>query len=218
MIQIWNNDRKSVNKKSTELIDFCLKNSKYVVLTRRHEGKIPAAVLQDMEAKKLAEIERRCEMQVEYAGTKASEEELKRDGIKDRAELEQIFRRQAKQQMQEVRQMARDYAGEEDRLEEALMPYGLVKREYGFGGFFTWPDVWDICYFEKGCINLDELRKCFFGCPKDVGSYDFADLGFADSKGELWAKTTLHEGDLWMNLTEKQLEQFEQMQIPYHQL
>lgn len=216
MITIWTDNSKQVNEKSEELVEFFLENSRNVVLTRRHTGTVPADILQEMAAAKIQEVEQRCKRQLEYAKT-ISKKELKRNCLKDRASLEEIFRRQAAEQIQEVRKMTGEYAGEKDALEEALSAQGMVKREYSFGAFFTWPDLWDICYFPKDVVNLAGHRKCFFGdAPLIVGDYEFEDIGFENDQGMTWVKTCLHEGELSMTLTEKQLAQFEKLKIDYH--
>lgn len=151
---------------------------------------------------------------MEFAKT-ISDKELKNIEMRSRKQLADYFMNQMDREIAEIRKMVEEYSGSADTLQEKLAPYGLVRREYSFGGFMTWPDVWDICYFEKQSVDLKVHENNFFSAPADIGEYSFVDLGFSDKDGRIFAKSCLHEYMLDMDLTDKQLAELERIGISY---
>ena len=214
MIIICNKKKKDVIAKSSQLLEFCFKNSENIVLTRRHSGAIPAAILREMVDKELREIEERSARQIEFSKT-VSKKELKRIEMKDQATLRKYFINQAREEREVALGYAQEYPDGNDSLEKNLAPHGLVKREFNLGSFFTWPGVWDICYFEKERIDCSELKLYFFTYSINVGEYEFEDFGFQNKSGLVWCKTCAHESYFEMELTQKQYEGFKKIGITH---
>ncbi len=215
MIVIANKNKKDISCKSRELVAFCLKNSKEVVLTRRHTGPMPADILRELVDKELEEIEERSAKQILFSET-VSKKELKRIQMKDRSTLKKYFINQAKEEKYVARQYIRQYEDGYDHLEEDLKPYGLIKRDYKLGSFFTWPGVWDICFFKKDSIDYGEFELYFFTYPIQIeDDYEFEDIGFKSESGLIWLKTCSHENYFEMELTQKQYESFKKIGIAH---
>jgi len=212
MPTIFCNDWKKVDRKIDHFLDFCLKNSEYVVLTKRASS-VPENILHKMAEEEIERTKLLLEKQLEYA-SKVSKAELQRLDLRDRKALEKQLRWQANDRISTVRKMEEDYAGKGEKLEENMKPYHLVDHEYKFGSFFTWPGVWDICTFSKSDFTIEELKRIYLNAGIELADYDFEDLGFKDKDGKIWMKTCLHEGYLQMDLSKEQFEEFKRLQIP----
>lgn len=214
MLEIFIENWEQVNLKSKEFVEFCLKNSDCIILTRRHIGGVPEEILCDMAEREIKIIKERRKQQVEYSKT-VSKEELEKLFLEDRLSLEKQFILQASMRIQEVKNMVREYKGEKDNLEADLSSFGLIKREYKFGSFFTWPGVWDICSFKKDAIDLSKARRCFFDKDVSIGGYTFSGIGFQNESELVWMKSCLGEREMVMTLSQRQFKDFELLGIPY---
>lgn len=213
MPAIYCNDWKKVDRKIDHFLDFCLKNSEYIVLTKR-AASAPEDILHKMAEEEIESTKLLLERQLIYA-SKVSKAELKRLDLKDRKALEKQLRWQANDSISMVRKMEKEYAGKGEKLEENLKPYHLVEHEYKFGSFFTWPGVWDICTFPKSDFTMEELKRTYLNAGIEIADYEFEDLGFKDKAGKIWMKTCLHEGFFEMELSDAQLREFDVLGIPY---
>ncbi len=165
--------------------------------------------------KELEEIEERNAKQILFSET-VSKKELKRIQMKDRSDLKTYFINQVKEEKYVARQYIRQYEDGYDHLEEDLKPYGLIKRDYKLSSFFTWPGVWDICFFKKDSIDYSEFELYFFTYPIRLeDEYEFEDIGFKSESGLIWLKTCSHENYFEMELTQKQYESFKKIGIAH---
>ena len=216
MRKIYCGDWKNVHKKVNRFIDFCLKHSEFVVLTKRTSS-VSKEILSQMAEEEIKSIKARRQRQLAYA-RQISEEELRRIDMKDKNALEKQIRWQTDDEISTVRKMENTYAGKAEKLEEALRPYHLAAHEYRFRSFFTWPGVWDICTFPKEDFSRELVKNIYLGAGVSIGDYDFEDLGFRDKDGNLWMKSCLHEGFFEMDLSEKQFAEFKRLEIPYEEI
>ena len=215
MIGISFSNWRKVHKNIDQFVEFCLKYSEYVVLTKR-AGSAPREILKEMAEKEIEDINKLLERQLVFANT-ISKEKLKEIDLKDRSSLRQQFTWQANERIQDIRQMTEAYAGKEDNLKENLKPYSLADHEYKFGSFFTWPGVWDICSFSKDDFTTAQIKDIFLEDGLTIGDYDFEDIGFKDKSGQIWMKACLHEGYFEMELSDAQFRAFKLLDIPYVQ-
>ena len=191
MRKIYCGDWKKVDKKVNRFIDFCLKHSEFVVLTKRTSS-VSKEILSQMAEDEIEIIKARRERQLAYA-SQITPKELRLIDMKDKNALEKQIRWQTDDEISTVRKMEFSYAGKVEKLEETLRPYHLVAHEYRFRSFFTWPGVWDICTFPKEDFSRELVKNIYLGAGVSIGDYDFEDLGFRDKDGNLWMKSCLHE-------------------------
>ena len=120
MRKIYCGDWKKVHKKANRFIDFCLKHSEFVVLTKRTSS-VPKEILSQMAEEEIESIKARRERQLAYA-RQITEEELRRIDKKDKNALEKQIRWQTDDEISTVRKMENTYACKAEKLEEALRP------------------------------------------------------------------------------------------------
>lgn len=213
MIGIHCKEWETVHEKIDDFLNFCLKHSQYIVLTKR-ANRVPQSIIHKMSDLEIECIKKRLERQLLFA-SKISDAELQRIDIKDKKSLEDLLRCQAKEEIHTVRKMENAYMGEAENLKKVLKPWKIIGHEYKFGSFFTWPGVWDICTFEKSAFTIEQIKSIYLEEGITIAGYYFEDLGFKDKTGAIWMKTCLHEGFFEMDLSETQLKEFELLNIPF---
>lgn len=154
------------------------------------------------------------DMQLQFAEN-GSAKEIETLGAGSLSRLKRIIEQQYLAQLAEVQNCRKAYKNAPDTLEEELAGLGLYKRELVIGNFLYPGDVWDVCYFDKGRVDLDEWRVDFFREPVSAGDYEFAELAFADKKEEIRMRAYLSHGFIQMELTEKQYAAFQRLGISH---
>lgn len=217
MIKICNRSEKNIIEKSEMLVRFCKKSSSFLVLTRRHTGGIKKDVLEELIQSKLMSIEEERKRKIGHIEN-LSLCDVRKMGFSSPNGFVKEIDRQACQCRSEVEAMFEDYKDGEDTLTSDLKPYGLYKRTFSAGSFFTWPGIWDICFFDLQQADCTALELDFFKTPIFVGDYAFEDYGFAGADEKIWAKVCPHEAYFQFELTERQLIAFRQLDISFDEL
>lgn len=169
-IKICNRSGKNIVEKSESLMRFCEKNSSFLVLTRRHTGGIQRDVLDEVIQLKLLQNEKEKERKLRYVQN-MSLSDVREMGFSSRSGFVKKIVEQACEIRGEAEAMYEEY--------KDVKPYGLYKRLFSAGSFFTWPGIWDICFFDLRCTDCSQLEADCFKTPKFVGDYMFEDYGFA---------------------------------------
>lgn len=217
MIKICNRNEKKIVDKSEELVRFCKKSSSFLVLTRRHTGGIKKDVLEELIQSKLLQIEEERERKIRYIRN-MSLSDVRKMGFSSQNGFVKEVDRQACQCRSEVEAIFEDYKDGEDTLINDLKLYGLYKRTFSVGSFFTWPGIWDMCFFDLHHADCSALELDFFQTPIFVGGYAFEDYGFAGKDERIWAKVCPHESYFQFELTERQFIDFCKLCIPFDEL
>ncbi len=214
MTTIYNKNR-GIVEKSENLTQFCLRNSKQIVFTRRHEGSIDGVALKEIIENELIKIESRRKCKI-----KKIEELCKNDinamGFRNKKQFEKRIEAQFQMEKQAILSYQNHCDGKSDTLESKLNDFGLCKRTLNFGSFFTWPDIWDFCFFPVEYIDkYTKVNTIFFDTEICIGEYEFEDFGFVTENGNIWAKVCPHEEYFQFDLNRKQFIEFKKLNIPF---
>lgn len=147
MAMIYSEDWENTYSKLDDFLEFCLKYSEFIVLTKRTES-IPGKILLKMAQNEIEEIKNRKVSQIKYAKS-MPKEEMYGLGFKDEESLVEYLKWQEQDEIRTIREMERSCEDKKENLKENLRPFHLVNHEYKCGSFFTWPGVWDFCTFKK---------------------------------------------------------------------
>ena len=216
-IKICNRSGKNIVEKSESLMRFCEKNSSFLVLTRRHTGGIQRDVLDAVIQLKLLQNEKEKKRKLRYVQN-MSLSDVREMGFSSRSGFVKKIVEQACEIRGEAEAMYEEYKDGEDTLIRDLKPYGLYKRLFSARSFFTWPGIWDICFFDLRCADCSQLEADCFKTPISVGDYMFEDYGFAGKDERIWAKACPHEEYFQFDLTVRQLAGFRRLNIPFDEL
>ena len=199
---------------SHKLYDFCWNHCEHIVLSKR------ANQVEDVEALRMAvmeksnEISLRGEKQLKQAET-LSLKAIKREGFKNKAELEKLIVKTTKEDLAVVNSYLHNYKEGSGAFKKDLISYGLDSSIISIGSYVTFPGIWDICFFNKHMLELETVRDNIFSTPILVGEYEFEDIAFADENKIVWMKVCAHEGFFQMELDEQAYREFLLYNIPH---
>lgn len=200
------------DKQSNRLKDFCLKNSRYIILARRHEEGLASKAIEDAIAKRLEELNTTAINQIKYAESEP-EGKLKKETLMGRKTLIKNIKERLVQDKTTVEQYAIYHSNIKDTLLEDLASHGLAKREISIGSLVTFPGLWDLCYFEKTWEIRGALSGHIYTAPITIGGYTFEDLAFADDHENPWAMTCSHENFYTIHLNDERYAEFKKLGI-----
>ena len=196
MIHIANATDSIRGDAAKKLRDFCLNNSKYMILARTHKEEIP-----DLDTLIDSAIAR----ERQYLKDSAA----KIDRMDD-CELRHETRLRSKSAV--LKQMT-ESTKERIRMIENLTAFGIVKKLISIGSLATFPGIFDLCYFRVSDELMSPLEQDVFSYPISFGGYDFEDAAFEDCQGKVWMTICSRERSFDMRLTDEKYKLFEGLRI-----
>lgn len=192
---------------SAKIFDFCMERSEQIVLCRDHQEKIPQAILEQRigEAAEKIIVER--ERELAYINER-TDKELQQDGFLSREQAVEIIHQQADARLEVLKVHAEVVFTEDDTLEADLADTGLVKRELSLGSFTTDGPWFDLCWFDKYVLQLDQVEADIFSFPMEIAGYEMMDPCFAKGDGTVWARISSHERTITLDLSEEDYQVF----------
>lgn len=211
MIHIANATDNICGETARKLIDFCLNNSRYIILARKHKEAIPelntlidSAIAKEKQflkesAAKLDNMDD-CELRHE-TGMRSKSAALKQitESTKERIRM-----------IEECRHIKNE---EQDCVIEDLTSFGIVKKLISIGSLATFPGIFDLCYFKSGEELMKSLEKNIFSYPISYGGYDFEEAAFEDNEGKVWMTICSRQRRFDMKLTDAEYKIFEGLRI-----
>ena len=211
MIHIANASDSICGDAARKLIDFCLTNSKYIILARTHREEIPdldilidSAIAKEKKYLKesVAKIDKmnNCELRHE-TGLRSKGAVLKQitESTRERIRMIETYRRL-------------NYE-EKDRVLEDLSAFGIVKKLISIGSLATFPGIFDLCYFTTDKDLMKSFEEDVFSYPITFGGYDFEDAAFEDNEGKVWMTICSSQRRFDMRLTDEKYKLFEGLRI-----
>lgn len=211
MIHIANATDSIRGDTARKLIDFCLNNSKYMILARKHREEIPDLdTLIDSAIAKEKQYLREYTVKIE----KMDDCELRHEtGLRSKnAALKQI-NESTRERIRMIEEYRRLKYEERDRVVEDLTAYGIVKKLITIGSLATFPGIFDLCYFKASEDLTRPLAEDVFSYPISFGGYDFEDAAFEDVQGKVWMTICSHKRSFDMRLTDEKYKIFENLRI-----
>ena len=207
-------EKKNIGTKESKMLyDFCMENSRRIVLARRHQEKVDDALLEELKNVKIRETEKKRRQQLTYIDS-AKDKELKADGFLSRQQALEVVETASAAAIEEYRRYEPSMFDGKDTLEEDLKAFGLERREITIDSF-TSQGLWDLCYFGKDSLDLRILEQNLFYYPIRIGKYGFEDIAFEDETGKVWARVCSHDRELVMDMDEVQYEKFKALKIKH---
>lgn len=211
MIHIANATDSIRGDAAKKLIDFCLNNSKYMILARTHKEEIPdldtlidSAIARERQYLKdsAAKIDRMddCELRHET-------------GLRSKSAVLKQMTESTKERIRMIEEYRRLKYEEKDQVVENLTAFGIVKKLISIGSLATFPGIFDLCYFRVSDELMSPLEQDVFSYPISFGGYDFEDAAFEDCQGKVWMTICSRQRSFDMRLTDEKYKLFEGLRI-----
>ena len=211
MIHIANATDSIRGDASRKLIDFCLSNSKFLILARKHREEIPD--LDNLIDSAIAKEKQSLEDCAAKIG-EMDELELRHEtGMRSKSAALKQMTESTRERIRMIEEYRRLKYEERDRVVEDLTAYGIVKRLITIGSLATFPGIFDLCYFKVSEDLTKPLAEDVFSYPISFGGYDFEDAAFEDGQGKVWMTICSHKRKFDMRLTDEKYKLFENLRI-----
>lgn len=213
MVHIENAVETIRGEAAERLIQFCMNNSRHIILSRKHEEEIP-----DIDALIEQTIQREKEQLKEQTETihQMSGCQLRREmGLCSRSAVLKALTETAKERIRIIEAYRSLKSQQKDRLMDILASYGIEKRTISIGSFVAFPGIFDLCYFPKDAAVIAPLKENLFAHPVSLEGYDFEDVAFEDAMGRVWMQICSQKNSFIMRLEEEKYKAFENLRISH---
>lgn len=211
MIHIANATDSIRGDAAKKLINFCLNNSKYMILARTHIEEIPdlSTLIDCAIAKEKQKLKDRAAKL-----DKMNNCELRHEtGMRSKNAALKQFTESTKERIRMIEGYRRLKYEERDQVIDDLTAFGIVRKMISIGSLATFPGIFDLCYFSINEELMKPLEEDVFSYPISFGGYDFEDAAFEDVEGKVWMTICSHEHSFDMRLTDEKYKFFETLRI-----